>query len=59
MLTIEQVIARLEPMNLRKVAEATGLHYNTVRKVAAGEAKEADYNTVLKLSNYLEQQAAI
>lgn len=54
MLTIETVRARLEPMNLRKVAAATDLHYNTVRHLMLKTGEEADYRTVKILSDYLE-----
>lgn len=57
MLTIEQIQRRLQVMNLLKVSEASGVAYNTVRRIAAG-ACNVEYETVRKLSEYLERLEA-
>lgn len=53
MLTIQQIQRRLEVMNLVKVSEASGVAYNTVRRVAGGSVN-VEYETVRKLAEYLE-----
>jgi DNA-binding Xre family transcriptional regulator len=53
MLTLEQVQAALHDRNLTKVADATGLHYDTVRRVYRGDHKQISYETIKKLSDYL------
>ena len=56
MLTLDQIRHHLSDRRLSKVAEATGLHYQTVRKVANDKAITPDYQTVKALSDYLEAQ---
>lgn len=53
MLTIEQIQRRLEVMNLLKVSDASGVAYNTVRRIAGGSVN-VEYETVRKLAEYLE-----
>lgn len=43
----------LEDRNLSKVAEATGLHENTVRNIARGRGETPTLATIEKLGNYL------
>ena len=57
MLTIEQIQRRLEAMNLRKVSDASGVAYNTVRRIAGGSVN-VEYETVRKLAEYLERLEA-
>ena len=52
-MTLDEIKKKLEPYNLRKVAQSTGLHYNTVYKYATGEVKRPDYNTMKKLEEFL------
>lgn len=56
MLTLEQIKNALQDRNLRRVAELSGLHYNTVRLIARGEIKDPSYESVRKLVDYLEAQ---
>lgn len=51
MLTIEQIRERLKDRQLNAVAKKTGLHSNTVYKIANGAG--ANYETIKKLSDYL------
>lgn len=53
MMTIEQIKEALKDRKLTVVAEKTGLSYDTVRRVAAGDS---DYHvsTIKKLSDYLQ-----
>jgi transcriptional regulator with XRE-family HTH domain len=53
MLTIEQIKKRLEHSNLKAVAAATGVHFNTVYRLVNG-GSEPSYKTVKLLSDYLE-----
>lgn len=43
----------LEDRNLSKVAEATGLHENTVRNIAKGRGEMPTLATIEKLGDYL------
>jgi transcriptional regulator with XRE-family HTH domain len=54
-LTPEEITARLADRNLSKVAEGSGLAYNTVRKYAAGGVANPSYEAVRALSDYLTQ----
>lgn len=47
----------LEDRNLTKVAQATGLHENTVRNIAKGNGGTPTVETIEKLSNYLFSQS--
>jgi hypothetical protein len=53
MLTVEQVIERLKDRKLKVVAEKTGLHYQTVLRIAKGNFKEVSYSVIKSLSDYL------
>lgn len=58
MLTLQEIRQRLADRRLNMVAEATGLHYNTVRNIATGENPNPTYAVLKALSDYLEGQAA-
>lgn len=53
LLTLEEIRRRLSDRKLVQVAEAIGLHYNTVRNIAAGENTNPTYEVVKALSDYL------
>ena len=53
MLTLEQIRERLQHSNLRAVAQASGIHYNTLYKLMSKECDPA-YSTVKALSDYLQ-----
>jgi transcriptional regulator with XRE-family HTH domain len=57
MLTVEEIETKLKDRTLTKVAEATGLSYPTVWNVANGKVGRVEYETVKKLSDYLEATA--
>jgi transcriptional regulator with XRE-family HTH domain len=57
MLTVEEIKDKLKDRTLTKVAEATGLSYPTVWKIANCESERVEYGTVKKLSDYLEASA--
>lgn len=54
-MTLEQIKSRLEAYNLRKVADACGIHYNALTRLMRGDT-DPRYSTVQKLSMYLEAQ---
>ena len=54
MLTIDQIRAALRDRRLAKVAEATGLHYNTIREVRDNPNANPTYKVIKVLSDYLE-----
>lgn len=57
MMTLEQVRQGLQDRKLRAVAQATGLAYDTVWRVATGRMERVSYDTVKALSDYLEGKA--
>lgn len=54
MLTIEEVIKKLEPMNLSKVSRDTNISYALLWKVVNDKMARAPYDVVKSLSDYLE-----
>ena len=59
MMTPEDISAAMEDRNLSAVSRATGLSYDTVRRVAKGGIDESaiSYATIKKLSDYLAEHA--
>lgn len=57
MMTLDQIQAALADRKLTIVAEATGMAYDTVRRVARNKAPSVSYEVVKKLSDYLEARA--
>jgi hypothetical protein len=53
MLTLEQIIKALDDRNWKRVSEGSGVNYQTVWKIARGNAGNVSYETVKKLSDYL------
>lgn len=58
MLTLEQVQTRMADRRLASVARGTGLHYETVWRVARGKISPVNitYDTIKRLSDYLMAQ---
>ena len=54
MMTLEQIRKALSDRMPSKVAQATGLHYNTIREVRDNPNANPTYKVLLALSNYLE-----
>jgi DNA-binding phage protein len=54
-MTLEQLRARLADRNLRRVAEAAGVHPHTLYRFM-GEGNRPLYATVLALSEYFARQ---
>lgn len=53
MMTLEQIQEALRDRMAVKVAEATGLHYNTVRDVRDNPEANPTYKVLKALSDYL------
>lgn len=54
MLSLEQIIILLQDRNLNEVSRRTGLAYPTVWRIANNQAGNVGYESVKKLSDYLE-----
>ena len=55
MLTLEQIKTILQDRNISKVARNCNLNITTVWKIKRGVAGNVGYETVEKLSDYLEK----
>jgi hypothetical protein len=51
---LEQIRQGLQDRRLTVVAQATGLHYNTVRAISTGENTNPTHETMQRLADYLE-----
>ena len=58
MMTLGQIREALADLNLTRVAEATGVNYHTVARLANGSA-EPGYETVRLIVLYLQQRAEL
>jgi len=56
-MNIDEVKRRLKFMNLKAVASASGVHYNTVYRLVKDPSHEPRYRTIEKLSVWLESCA--
>ena len=54
MMTIEAIRLALRDRRISMVAEATGLHYNTIRGIRDNKVANPSYRVLKALSNYLE-----
>lgn len=54
MLTIEEIQEKLKDRNLTKVAESCDLTRPFISAIRSGKVKNPSYETVKKLSDYLE-----
>jgi len=53
---LEEIRERLHDRKLTVVAQHTGLHYNTIYRIANGTSKDPAYSVVKRLSEYLDQE---
>lgn len=53
---LEEIRARLHDRKLTVVAAQTGLHYNTVYRIANGTSKDPAYSVIKRLADYLDQE---
>lgn len=56
MLTISQIRERLADRRLQAVADATGVHYNTLRAIVRGDNTNPTHRVIEALSEYLERR---
>jgi len=56
MMTLEQIRHALYDRMPMKVADATGIHYNTIRKVRDDPKANPTHKVLLALSTYLESR---
>ena len=56
MMLLEDIQEALKDRKIKMVAEATGLHYNTVRQLASSPDANPTYKVVKALSDYLERK---
>ncbi len=54
-MTLQQIKEQLRDSNLKKVSEASGLHYNVLTRLMAGDT-DPRYSTVESLSEYLRDR---
>jgi predicted transcriptional regulator len=55
MLNLNQIVDKLHDRNLVTVSEKSGVRYATLFNIAKGKNKNPKYETVKKLSDYLQQ----
>jgi hypothetical protein len=56
MMELEEIRNKLQDRRVLMVAEATGLHFNTVRNVRDNVNANPTYNVMVSLSKYLEEK---
>ena len=56
MLELDEIITILQDRNLSEVSRRTGLAVPTVWRIANGQAGNVGYETVKRLSDYLEKK---
>jgi transcriptional regulator with XRE-family HTH domain len=54
MLTLDEIIKKLGDRNLTKVSAECGLTRPFLSAIRSGKIKNPSYDTIVKLSNYLE-----
>lgn len=54
MLTLEQIVEKLEDRNIRIIAERTGVSYHTVLNIQNGKNTNPTVTTLRAISDYLE-----
>lgn len=54
-MTVDEVREALLHRNLHKAAEATGIKYNTIWRIAHGKVKNPSYENITALIEYIKQ----
>jgi hypothetical protein len=57
MLDLDQIKAKLADRRLNVIADATGLHVNTIANIRDAKIENPTYYVLRKLSDYLEATA--
>lgn len=58
MMTLDEIRTALADRRIDRVAEATGLHENTIWAIRAGRNENPSYRTLRSLSDYLSATGA-
>ena len=58
MMTLKNIRLALQDRRIGLVAQATGLHVNTIRELRDSENANPSYRVLLALSDYLEKTAS-
>ena len=56
MMLLEDIQEALKDRKIKMVAEATGLHYNTIKNVRDNQYGNPSYKVMKALSDYLERK---
>ena len=56
MMTLKEIREALRDRIPKRVAEATGLHYNTIRAIRDDTGSNPTYNVMQNLGDYLESR---
>ena len=56
MMNLEEIRHALEDRVPTKVAEATGVHYNTIRQIRSNPEANPTHKVMQKISDYLESR---
>ena len=59
MMSLKEIREALKDRIPKRVAEATGLHYNTIRAIRDDLGANPTHNVLQKLSDYLESRKVI
>lgn len=56
MLTLPQIIEKLQDRSGKAIADKTGIHFVTISRIKNGHIDNPSYDTIAKLSDYFERQ---
>jgi len=56
MMTLEKIVASLQDRRLDIVAQATGVHPNTLRAIRQGKQTNPTYSVLKAINDYLENK---
>jgi hypothetical protein len=59
MLTLEEIRAVLQDRKLKEVSKRSGVGYITVWRIAKGCAGNVSYDSVVRLSDYIEDKKTV
>jgi hypothetical protein len=54
MMKLEDIRGLLQDRRVSMIAEATGIHFNTIREIRDNENANPTYKVMMKLTDYLE-----
>lgn len=56
MMKLDEIRRALQDRNLSIVSQRTGLHYQTIWRIARGARSDFSYDTISRVSDYLSQK---